>query len=130
MRRGSPTLEPDLAGRFRNGLFFAGEGHLDPRAAMTALADALARDAAPRSALARTARRLGREADVVVDCRGFAARADLTELRGVRGEMIRVRTREVCVHPRGAASPSAHSPLCRAARERRIHDRRDDDRKR
>ena len=35
------ALEPDLAGRFRNGLFFAGEGHLDPRAAMRALADAL-----------------------------------------------------------------------------------------
>ena len=28
------ALEPDLAGRFRKGLFFAGEGHLDPRAAL------------------------------------------------------------------------------------------------
>src|SRR5208282_1168134 len=28
------ALEPDLAHRFRSGLFFAGEGHLDPRAAM------------------------------------------------------------------------------------------------
>src|ERR1700690_124600 len=35
-------LEPDLAGRFRKGLFFAGEGHLDPRAAMNALAARLA----------------------------------------------------------------------------------------
>ena len=31
------SLEPDLAGRFRKGLFFAGEGHLDPRVALAAL---------------------------------------------------------------------------------------------
>src|SRR5271165_287702 len=37
------ALEPDLAGRFHRGLFFAGEGHVDPRAAMRALADALRR---------------------------------------------------------------------------------------
>src|SRR5260370_28723077 len=37
------ALEPDLAGRFHKGLFFAGEGHLDPRAAMRALADSLRR---------------------------------------------------------------------------------------
>ena len=30
-------LEPDLAGRFRKGLFFAREGHVDPRVAMEAL---------------------------------------------------------------------------------------------
>ena len=43
----------------------------------------------------------------MVDCRGYGARADLPELRGVRGEMIRVRTREVkltrtvrLLHPR------------------------------
>ena len=87
-------LEPDLAGRFRKGLFFAAEGHLDPRRALGALAERL--------------RRLGAElhfgedggghaadADAVVDCRGFAARPDLPALRGVRGEMIRLRTREV-----------------------------------
>ena len=36
-------LEPDLAGRFRKGLFFAGEGHVDPRRALAALVDALAK---------------------------------------------------------------------------------------
>jgi glycine oxidase len=100
------ALEPDLAGRFRKGLFFAGEGHLDPRAAMRALADAL-------RGLGRSIRfgvdgeALGPEAGVVVDCRGFAARAQLPQLRGVRGEMIRVRTREIVLtrtvrllHPR------------------------------
>ena len=36
---------------------------------------------------------LGPKAGVVIDCRGFAARPHLPQLRGVRGEMIRVRTR-------------------------------------
>jgi glycine oxidase len=99
-------LEPELAGRFRTGLFFAGEGHLDPRAAMSALADALRRHGADLR-FGEDGRGFGPEAGVVLDCRGFAARAQLTQLRGVRGEMIRVRTREVTftrtvrlLHPR------------------------------
>ena len=100
------ALEPDLAGRFRNGLFFADEGHLDPRAAMRALADALQRHGADLR-FGEDGAGLGPEAGLVVDCRGFAARAELKQLRGVRGEMIRVRTREVSftrsvrfLHPR------------------------------
>jgi glycine oxidase len=100
------ALEPDLAGRFRKGLFFAGEGHLDPRAAMRALARALiARGAELR--FGADGEPLAPEAGIVIDCRGFAARPRLPELRGVRGEMIRVRTREVrltrtvrLLHPR------------------------------
>jgi glycine oxidase len=99
-------LEPDLAGRFRTGLFFAGEGHLDPRAAMSALADALRRHGADLR-FGEDGKGFGPEAGVVIDCRGFAARAQLTQLRGVRGEIIRVRTREVAftrtvrlLHPR------------------------------
>ena len=123
------ALEPDLAGRFRNGLFFAGEGHLDPRAAMNALADALRRLGAEMR-FGEDGEGLGPEAGLIVDCRGFAARAELKQLRGVRGEMIRVRTRELCFTRDGQAPPSALSPLCRAEGERRIHDRRDDDRER
>ncbi len=100
------ALEPDLAGRFRNGLFFAGEGHLDPRAAMNALADALRRLGAEMR-FGEDGEGLGPEGGLIVDCRGFAARAELKQLRGVRGEMIRVRTRELCftrtvrlLHPR------------------------------
>jgi glycine oxidase len=100
------ALEPDLAGRFHKGLFFAGEGHVDPRAAMRALAQSLRRHGAElRFGLDGDA--LGREAGAVVDCRGFAARPDLPQLRGVRGEMLRVRTCEVTLtrsvrllHPR------------------------------
>ena len=36
------ALEPDLAGRFEEALFFPSEAHLDPRAAMAALAARLA----------------------------------------------------------------------------------------
>jgi glycine oxidase len=100
------ALEPDLAGRFRKGLFFAAEGHVDPRRALGALAARLKRLGAElifgQDGLGPAA-----DADVVVDCRGFAARPDLPELRGVRGEMIRVRAREVSLtrtvrllHPR------------------------------
>ena len=87
-------LEPDLAGRFRRGLFFAGEGWLDPRAAMRALLaqlrefDADIRFGADGEAFADSA-------DAVVDCRGFGARAALPDLRGVRGEMLRVRSLDV-----------------------------------
>jgi glycine oxidase len=88
------ALEPDLAGRFRKGLFFAAEGHVDPRRALGALAERLKRLGAElifgEDGLGPAA-----DADVVVDCRGFAARPELPELRGVRGEMMVLRTREV-----------------------------------
>lgn len=100
------ALEPDLAGRFRKGLFFAGEGHLDPRLALASLAERLAERGTPISlgvdAMTRTHR-----AGAVLDCRGFAARDDLNDLRGVRGEMLILRTREISfarpirfLHPR------------------------------
>lgn len=37
------ALEPDLAGRFATALYFAGEAHLDPRLALSALAQSLRR---------------------------------------------------------------------------------------
>ena len=103
---GVAELEPDLAGRFRKGLFFAGEGHLDPRVALSALLEALrARGAEIR--FGQNGAKLRGDEGAVVDCRGFAARAELRDLRGVRGEMMRVRTREVTLtrpvrflHPR------------------------------
>src|ERR1700729_662070 len=98
-------LEPDLAGRFRKGLFFAAEGHLDPRVALVALTERLrAKGGEIRFGVDGEA--LG-EADVLIDCRGWAARKALPELRGVRGEMMRIRSREVTLtravrflHPR------------------------------
>lgn len=107
---GIAGLEPDLAGRFRRALFFADEAHLDPRHALAALAARLQDrgvairfgvELAPQDALVDTL------ADVVVDCRGFAARDCLSDLRGVRGEMVVVRAPDVSLqrpvrmlHPR------------------------------
>jgi glycine oxidase len=99
------ALEPGLAGRFRKGLFFPGEGHLDPRAALAALKDRLAeRGVTIDFDVDATASSLG---GAVLDCRGYAARDQLEDLRGVRGEMLLLRTKEISLarpirflHPR------------------------------
>jgi glycine oxidase len=102
---GVAELEPDLAGRFRRGLFFSEEGHLDPREAMTALCRGLTAKGADLR-FGETFPR-GLRDGAVLDCRGFAARDALPSLRGVRGEMLLVRTEEVrlsrpvrLLHPR------------------------------
>ena len=90
------ALEPELAGRFSQGLYFREEGHLDPRAALAALAGRLAQrgvhihfgtDATLRPA-----------ARAVLDCSGLAARARLPDLRGVKGEMLLLRLPELTLH--------------------------------
>jgi glycine oxidase len=103
------TLEPDLAGRFSQALYFRDEGHLDPRAALEALAARLAQlGAAIRFEVAAAAREQAvAAADAVIDCRGLAARDALADLRGVKGEMLLVRLRDIrlsrpvrVLHPR------------------------------
>ena len=101
---GVARVEPALAGRHRRGLLFAEEGHLDPR---RALADLVA-DLRGRGIAIETATLSPGEVDgPVVDCRGLAARDALPGLRGVRGEMILLRSAEVTLgrpvrllHPR------------------------------
>jgi glycine oxidase len=87
---GIAALEPDLEGRFRAGLFFPREAHLDPRRALAALADMLTRRG--------VAIRFGEAVDVgapgggiIADCRGFAGVDRLPDLRGVKGEMLILR---------------------------------------
>jgi glycine oxidase len=99
---GLAALEPDLGGRFRRALFFLNEAHLDPRHALPALAEALER----RGGTIRLGVEAA-EAEFVIDCRGLAARDVLPDLRGVRGEMVVVRSREISLarpvrllHPR------------------------------
>lgn len=97
-------LEPDLSGRYTTGLYFAGEAHVHPHQAM----DYLLSEAEDAGAIARFGcdDAPGR-ADLVIDCRGLAAGDDLSELRGVRGERLVIRTSEVSLtrpirllHPR------------------------------
>ncbi len=110
---GIGTLEPDLAGRFSQALYFPEEGHLDPRAALAALAARLeALGAAVRFGLGAEACRERAQAaqaaaGTVIDCRGLEARDVLPDLRGVKGEMLVVRLPDVSLsrpvrvlHPR------------------------------
>ncbi len=88
------AIEPDLAGRFRKGLFFPEEGHLDPRRALHDLAERLAaRGVAVRFGV--DARQIAADGRAILDCRGLSARDALPDLRGVRGEMLILRTDEV-----------------------------------
>jgi glycine oxidase len=97
------ALEPDLAGRFRSGLFFGQEAHIDPRKALAVLRDRLK----SRGGEVQFDRQEMPRADIVIDCRGLAARDRLTDLRGVKGEMLLLRTSEISLsrpvrllHPR------------------------------
>ncbi|MER9617224.1 glycine oxidase ThiO [Mesorhizobium sp. M0207] len=81
-------LEPDLAGRFRRGLLFPDEGHLDPRQAMAALHDKLAAMGV-KFHFGTDARHVS-GFDRQIDCTGMAAADD--RLRGVRGEMLILNT--------------------------------------
>jgi glycine oxidase len=100
------ALEPDLAGRFAKGLFFAGEAHLDPRKALAALAQGVAARGA-KIHFSSEVRAADLSGDMVLDCRGLAARDALPELRGVKGEMLLLRSRDLhlarpvrLLHPR------------------------------
>jgi glycine oxidase len=98
------ALEPDLAGRFRKALFFRQEAHLDPRKALSALTAGLEEARmrflfGPGDGAARY--------DRVVDCTGAARIGHVPNLRGVRGEMLRLETGDVTLsrpvrllHPR------------------------------
>ncbi len=95
-------LEPDLGGRFNAGLFVANEAHLDPRQALLGLIEGLRRKGVPvRFATSKE------PSGQIVDCRGLAARDQLTDLRAVRGEMLLLRSDEIALarpvrllHPR------------------------------
>ena len=99
------ALEPELAGRFAQGLYFREEGHLDPRAALAAVAGRLAeRGVHVRFGTEVTVRPAAR---AVLDCTGLAARVRLADLRGVKGEMLLLRLTELTLdrpvrvlHPR------------------------------
>jgi glycine oxidase len=84
------SLEPDLAGRFSQALYFPEEGHLDPRAALGALCARLAALGVPVRFGAGAQRSEAADC-TIIDCRGLAARDALPDLRGVKGEMLLVR---------------------------------------
>src|SRR5258706_713488 len=98
-------LEPSLEGRFRDGLFYADEGHVEPRRGVPELH---ARFTPARGTLKFNSDPTRDDIDgVVIDCRGLAGRDRQNDLRGVKGEIILIETDEVelarpvrLIHPR------------------------------
>jgi glycine oxidase len=86
-------LEPALEGRFREGLFFGDEGHVEPRRVLPELHAAIA--TAGGTIKFNSTVRADDLDGIVIDCRGIAARDAQSELRGVKGEMIVIETAEV-----------------------------------
>ena len=101
------ALEPDLAGRFETGLFFKEEAHLDPRNALSFLQERLQKNLGVTFKMDADVRPEALDASYVLDCRGYEARDVLSDLRGVKGEMLIVRSTEISLsrpirllHPR------------------------------
>lgn len=110
LRRLEPALE-----KFEQGLYLRAEGDIDNRSLLPALLGILRSrgvNLKPRTPVACEANRVisekgGTEFDWVIDCRGLGAREQVAGLRGVRGEVLVVETREVTLrrpvrllHPR------------------------------
>lgn len=127
VQREIALLEPDLSEQYSKAIYFPEEAHLDPRAALAMLADDLKKRGINirfgvdgTSTLNRHSRASGNpekeldpcfrgsgDRDWIVDCRGLFARDELKELRGVRGEMLLIKTPEIHItrpvrllHPR------------------------------
>ena len=94
------ALEPYLGDQFSRALHMTLEAHIDPRQALKALCLKF-KDAGFEIETEGTPQ------GHVVDCRGLYANDILTDLRGVKGEMIILKTAEICfsrpvrlLHPR------------------------------
>lgn len=95
------TLEPELGGRFTRALYFPEEAHLDPRQALGALTQTL------REQNVEIITSEGHFIQHAIDCRGLTAQDQLSDLRGVKGEMLVLRCPELTfnrpirlLHPR------------------------------
>ena len=96
------NLEPDLSDRFARALFFENEAHINPRIALRDLTNRL-NQAGVEISTAEPPKGSTKH----IDCRGLAARDILHDLRGVKGEMLVIRTSDVSfqrpirlLHPR------------------------------
>ncbi len=104
---GIAEIEPSLEGRFRDGLFYPGEGHVEPRRVLPELHRRITEAG---GVIKYNCEQKAEDLDgLVIDCRGLYAREqdETSKLRGVKGEIIIVETDEVqlsrpirLMHPR------------------------------
>ena len=100
------ALEADLDNGFQQGLFFKDEANIHPRNALVDLHRYVTEQGGEiRFGESVDASQLNSE--IVIDCRGFAAQSLLPELRGVKGEMLILRSADITLsrpvrllHPR------------------------------
>lgn len=104
---GLALAEPALAGRFASGWLLPREGQLDNRQVLGALAAGLAERGVAAHWHTSIDESALPPARVTIDCRGLGAKPALPALRGIRGEVARIRapgiglTRPVrLLHPR------------------------------
>lgn len=100
-------LEPALDSRFQQSLYLPGEAQIDNRALLKTLALALLEAGVQCHWQTFVAAGAPPAAGIVVDCRGMGARRDLSQLRGVRGEIVRLDAPDIelrhmlrLLHPR------------------------------
>jgi len=100
------ALEPGLEGRFAAALYYRQEAHMASAAALHFLLGAVRAAGVEVAFASNWSGKVGGD-ELVIDCRGLAARGDLPGLRGVRGERMILETREVALarpirllHPR------------------------------
>ncbi len=84
------TQEPALGNRFPEALYLHGEAHVDNRQLLPALADALDALGVECHWNRRVEDSELPEARIVIDCRGKSAKSRWKQLRGVRGELVRL----------------------------------------
>ena len=108
-------LEPDLNPHLSQGLFLAEEGHINNRELLAIIGDEImlrgvqlreftSVDVAANKIITSETEEVF---DLVIDCRGFGAKQQNPQLRGVRGETLHVETKEIrlqrpvrLMHPR------------------------------
>ncbi len=103
-------LEPDMADQFSRALYFGEESHLVPRDALNRLRlNLLQKGVNFNSRRIDCVQTLAHENPdhTILDCRGLAAKDTLSDLRGVKGEMLHINCPDISfsrpvrlLHPR------------------------------
>ncbi len=99
------ALEPALEGRYRTALFYKDEAHMQPIEAMNHIIGLLLQNDV-EIIWGFQGNTLPAH-DFLIDCRGMGAKDDLKSLRGVRGELLVIKSEEISLsrpvrllHPR------------------------------